>query len=346
MNKPLLTVAIPTYNRSNTLKKVLNQLSKEKNQSFQIIVSDDSSSDDTEIMVKKYQKSLQNLSYHKNEVNLGHSGNILKLYDLAKTRYIWFLSDDEIVLPGAIEKIIKSITKYKPVVAFFNHVGIDSYQREFVYGAGKDKVYKKVSQLKDYGVILRACFISVLLIEKRLPIAIVKRAFQRKNIFSQLSLSIMLLNDKFKLCEFATPVVFRNSTYESGEFFKFLFTDFLDAAFFVNSKLEKKEFVKCGRKELLSNLQLFLSQKIGLYKYNDRPSLSTIKKIIKYYGIYSPLILLFPVIYFLIPAAILKFMYRNRLIRMHGRKIGLNIYKNNLNRVFKIKPTSGFVRYR
>ena len=66
-SKPILTVAIPTYNRPWSLKKILDQLHKEKNQTFQIVVSDDSSVDDIASVVKKYQGSMNNLDYYRNE---------------------------------------------------------------------------------------------------------------------------------------------------------------------------------------------------------------------------------------------------------------------------------------
>src|SRR3989344_9506867 len=106
-----LTVAIPTYNRSETLEKILLQLSQEKDIPFNILVSDDQSSDDTEAMIRRYQLILPNLVYNKNPVNLGFSGNVCKLYELADTRYVWFLCDDETVLPGAIRKVTDAIRR-------------------------------------------------------------------------------------------------------------------------------------------------------------------------------------------------------------------------------------------
>ena len=345
-SKPILTVAIPTYNRPWSLKKILDQLHKEKNQTFQIVVSDDSSVDDIASVVKKYQGSMNNLDYYRNESDHGYSSNILRLYELAKTPYIWFLSDDDQVLPGAIDKILEALNKYKPVVALFNHINIDPYERKLIDGVPKDILYNNSKQLIDYTPFMRTCFLSILVVEKRLSLDLVRKIHDENNIFTQLSLSILLLSDKFKLCEIATPIVFRTSNFESGEFFKFFFTDMLDAVFIIKHKFDNDKFIKWGKKEILNAFQLYLSQKIGLFKCNGSPRIDTIKKIIQYYGVYSSVILLFPILYYLAPASLLKFFYRFKLSRIYSDKRTRSIYNKNLNRVMKTKSTSGFSLYR
>ncbi len=344
--KPILTVAIPTYNRPQSLKKILSQLYKEKNQTFQIVVSDDSSVGDIASVVKEYQRIMPNLAYYRNESDHGYSRNILRLYELAETPYIWFLSDDEEVLPGATSKILEALNKYKPVVALFNHITVDPYERKLIDGVPKDTLFSNSKQLIDYTPFMRACFLSILVVEKRLSIDLVRKIRDENNIFTQLSLSILLLSDKFKLCEIAVPIVSRTSNFESGEFFKFFFTDMLDAVFVVKHKFDNDKFISLRKKEIFSAFQLYLSQKIGLFKCNGSPRIDTIKKIIQYYGIYSIVILLFPILYYLIPAAFLKFFYRFKLSRIYSNKRTRSIYNKNLNRVIKTKYTSGFSSYR
>lgn len=342
----ILTVAIPTYNRSRTLEKILHQLHKEKNQSFQIIVSDNDSSDNTEDMIKKIQKSMRNLRYNKNTENIGFSGNIIKLYELAKTRYVWFLSDDEIIFPGSIDKILKAIIKYQPVVALFNHQWEDPYGRKQIDGVSKDIIHEDINGLENYKSLMRTGFISIIVVEKRLSLDILKKTDYKNNLFVQLTLSLLLLSDKFKFCEIATPIVFRDPTYNLGEFFKFVFTDPLRAVFIVDHKFDNKKFINWAKNGMFKSFQLYLCQKIGLFKFYGRPTTETIRRIKKYYDFSGILIFLFPVFHFLIPAFLVKFIYRIQLVKLHGSKKGARIYKKNLNRIYKIKRTSGFTTHR
>lgn len=169
---------------------MLDQLYKERTEKFRIIVSDNNSSDDTESVVKNYQKRMENLRYWKNEKNMGSWGNLFNLYKLSKTRYIWFLSDDEEVLPGAIEKIVNSLKKYQPTVALFNHIKVDPYGRKVVDGVSQDAVFDDIRKLDDYGRLTRAGFMSIIVMEKRLPLKLIKKDYIKDNYFFQMTLVI------------------------------------------------------------------------------------------------------------------------------------------------------------
>lgn len=341
-SKSLLTVGIPTYNRSKTLEKIILQLQKEK-QPFDILVSDNNSSDNTQALVRKYQKTMHNLRYNRNEINLGFSGNILKLYELAKTRYIWFLADDDEVLPGAIDKIIQSLNKYKPVVALFNHLKVDPYGKKYEEGVNKDVLYNGINELPDYGSIIRTVFLSIIVVEKRLPFSVIKKIYNKDNVFFQITLSLYLLSNKFKFCEIASAIVFRNQSYKTGEFFKFILVDNLAAMCSFKHKFNNNIIISFYKKQIIKALKLYLSQKLGLFKFYGNPSWQTIKRIIQYYGFTSIFILSFPIIYFLVPKFIIQFIYKVQLIRIYGKSKGLVVYSQNLNRVLNFKTISAYI---
>jgi glycosyltransferase involved in cell wall biosynthesis len=344
--KPILTVAIPTYNRSKTLKRVLLQLKKEKNQNFQILVSDNDSSDNTKTMVSRYRQSVRNLEYHRNDKNLGYSGNILKLYELTKTRYVWFIADDEEVLPGAIDRILQSLRRYRPVVAVFNHLKIDPYGREVEDGVRDNIVHSKIESMKSYKSILRMGFLSIVVIEKRLSLNAVRRICDENNIYFQISLALLLLSNKFNFCEIALPIVFRNQSYRSGEFYKFIMTGIIDAILISKNKLNKKILLSDTRRQVFQALELYLCQKLGLFKFYGRPTLTTLEKVFLYYGFISVFIVSFPIIYHITPAFLLKLLYKSKLVKIHGEKGGIVVYNENINRVFSNKTNSGFINYR
>ena len=152
MNKPLLTVAIPTYNRPEMLQRTLDVLRAEDASSFTILISDDSSTDGVEKLVVSYQQDMPNLRYSKNPVNLGFSRNVARLYEIADTRYVWFLCDDDSVNPGAVASIIEALAKYEPVVAIFNCTWVDSFGRSVIAGVAEDQVYKDINSFDRYDI--------------------------------------------------------------------------------------------------------------------------------------------------------------------------------------------------
>jgi len=285
MNFPLLTVAIPTYNRPETLQKTLDTLKAENPELFFVLVSDDSSTDSVEELVRSYQKEMPNLIYSRNPENLGFSGNVSQLYELTTTRYVWFLCDDDTVYQGAIPKIIQSLEKHEPVVAIFNCTWKDSYGRHSVTGVPEDRIHTDPDDSKIYNVLMRLTFLSIIVVEKKLPIEpITQHPSYKDNVFVQLTLGLYLLSDKFKLCEFASIIIHRNVGFKYGEFLKFSLLDPLKAVHLISHKFDNRKFTRWMIKHLPINFQLFLSQKMGLFIFNGSPTRSTLNLLRHYYG--------------------------------------------------------------
>jgi glycosyltransferase involved in cell wall biosynthesis len=343
---PLLTIAIPTFNRSKTLEKILQQLQKEKNKNFVVLVSDDQSPDNTREVVGKYQKNMSNLIYHRNKINLGFSGNVCKLYELATTRYIWFVCDDDTILPAAVDKVITSLLKYEPVVAVFNTKWKNVYGQELIAGVNKDTVYTNINQMGSYQPLMRMTFLSIDIFERRISVEKIKETNYTDNIFFQITLGLKLLDDKFKYCEIACPIIYRNVGYKYGEFFKFYLVDQLKAIFLVKHHFDNSKFIDWSIRHLPIALELYLSQKLGIFKYNGKPTWKTIKLIVKYYGFFSLLIAFFPIVYYLTPTPLLKFLYFIRLKYLHGSKNAISVYNNVINRAYKDERKTGFITYR
>lgn len=342
----ILTVAIPTYKRPKQLEKIIRQLREEKNQNFTLLIADDSMDKTTEEMIKPYLKSMPNLTYHKNQQNLGYSGNVAQLYEMSTTKYIWFLCDDDTVLHGATDKIINAINKYHFVVAVFNCSWVDPFGVKRIAGVEDDIVYNNRAKLRSYNPLMRTTFLSILVVEKRLPVSDLKEKNYKDNIFFQVTLALLLLSDKFLFCEISSKILHRNVGYKYGEFFKFYLVDHIKAISIVKNSFDYKKFIQWSIAQIPTAFQLYLSQKIGLFKYRGSPTKDTIYKIIKYYGIYSILILFFKIFYVLIPSFFLKFSYLLLLIRIHGYKKAKLIYKYNVMRAYRDSRKTGFTAYR
>lgn len=107
-----LTIAIPTYNRSDSLNLTLNSLLKNTQIDEVLIhVFDNASEDNTEKMVHDFitENNTLKIVYTKNLENIGFDGNILKCYDQCKTDYLWILSDDDIIFQNSISLVLEEV---------------------------------------------------------------------------------------------------------------------------------------------------------------------------------------------------------------------------------------------
>jgi len=108
IGKPILTIAIPTYNRSKYLSQLLHSLAEQirNDDRVALLISDNASTDDTAAVVEEQVRCGVDLEYVRNAENIGPDANFLQCYELARTKYVWIIGDDDLLRPGAVPRIL------------------------------------------------------------------------------------------------------------------------------------------------------------------------------------------------------------------------------------------------
>ena len=108
MKNPLVTIGIPTFNRANSfLKCSLESALMQTYGNFEIIVSDNCSTDGTQEFVRQYTDS--RIRYHRHEPALRPEGNANYCLEKANGEYFLLLHDDDLIDPDFIETCIDSV---------------------------------------------------------------------------------------------------------------------------------------------------------------------------------------------------------------------------------------------
>lgn len=110
-HRPLLSVCITTFNRADWLAKCLENWSRiqpSPSQEVELIVCDNASTDNTREVIEPYERRLD-FCYRRNEVNVGRLGNLSKAAQTANGKFIWIIGDDDLLLPGCLDEILKVI---------------------------------------------------------------------------------------------------------------------------------------------------------------------------------------------------------------------------------------------
>lgn len=148
MNKqPLLSICIPTWNRSKILSMSLDcfrkQLSSIDSSEIEIFVSDNCSDDDTPQVVQSFVSRGLPITYNRNSENIGAAGNFIKCMQWASGKYIWLLGDDDLVESDAIKYLLDKIREHDYGLIHIHHFkDIKSECKEFI---NLDLFYKKIS---------------------------------------------------------------------------------------------------------------------------------------------------------------------------------------------------------
>jgi glycosyltransferase involved in cell wall biosynthesis len=133
MNHKLLTIAIPTYNRAAYLDTCLSHISQQLcgyESLVEIIVSDNCSSDNTIEVAQSFFNGSIDFRYIRNDENIGPDRNFVQCFTLAKGKYVLLLGDDDILLDGALAKIIAILQKGEYGVVYLNSYG---FKNDFLF---------------------------------------------------------------------------------------------------------------------------------------------------------------------------------------------------------------------
>lgn len=115
----MITVAIPTYNRSAHLKDRLGELVPQLREGVSLCIYDNGSTDSTPEVAGKYASTV-GLKYFRSETNMGMSRNIMRCFEQTRDDWIWVLGDDDRVRSDAVQTALELVAKHDASVINFN----------------------------------------------------------------------------------------------------------------------------------------------------------------------------------------------------------------------------------
>lgn len=167
-----LSLCIPSYNRPDELKRLLESTLFQKG-NFNIVIAEDNSPRRNEIVqvvdefIKKYKDA--NIQLVLNKENFGYDRNLRNLIELSDCDYCMFLGDDDILLPGAVEKVCNVVEEFNDIGFILRSwkerdlQGVDTVQQRYFPG---DKLFEPgVDTIVKF--YRKSVFISGLVVDRR-----------------------------------------------------------------------------------------------------------------------------------------------------------------------------------
>ena len=106
--QPLLTLAIPTFNRSTYLAELLETVAPQliAESRVELLISDNCSTDNTAAVIERFRSLGLRLRYLRNEANLGVDANFLQCFNQAVGKYFWLIGDDDVLTSTALAHVL------------------------------------------------------------------------------------------------------------------------------------------------------------------------------------------------------------------------------------------------
>ena len=111
MAEPLVSVCIPTYNRAEFLEETIESVLAQTFTDYEIVISDNCSTDNTEEVVQKYVANGHNIRYQRSDETVVACSNINRSLLLAEGKYIKLLFSDDKLAPACLEKFVDIMEK-------------------------------------------------------------------------------------------------------------------------------------------------------------------------------------------------------------------------------------------
>ncbi|MEK9180194.1 MAG: glycosyltransferase family 2 protein [Patescibacteria group bacterium] len=126
----LVSIGLGTRNRSHYIGTALDSLLAQTYRNFELVISDNASTDDTPLICEKYTRKDRRVKYIWQKSNIGHAKNFDFLKENARGEYFMWASDDDKWAPTFIEKCLEALNANPDaVIATANFFDFDDLGR-------------------------------------------------------------------------------------------------------------------------------------------------------------------------------------------------------------------------
>jgi glycosyltransferase involved in cell wall biosynthesis len=123
---PLVTIGMPAYNGGRYLAKALDSLLAQDYRSWELVISDDCSTDDTEAVARAYSSRDPRIRYVRQPSNLGEMANFNFALGQAKGPYFMWAADHDLWQPTFLSRCVAALeAKPEAVLAYPQSLLVD-----------------------------------------------------------------------------------------------------------------------------------------------------------------------------------------------------------------------------
>jgi len=131
-DKPRVSIGLPVFNGENYLEEALDSILAQTYSDFELIISDNASTDRTEEICRVYAARDDRIRYFRNETNLGAAKNYNRVFELSSGEYFKWAAHDDLCAPEYLERCVEILDREPDVVLCYPRTSIIDEHRRLV----------------------------------------------------------------------------------------------------------------------------------------------------------------------------------------------------------------------
>src|SRR6266567_2589360 len=123
---PLLSIGLFVFNGERFLGETLDSILNQTFTDFELIISDNASTDRTAEISQAYARRDSRIRYYRGEKNMGPGWNVRRVYELATGKYFKWAAADDLMEPDLLRRCVEVLeSDPECVVAYARTMQVD-----------------------------------------------------------------------------------------------------------------------------------------------------------------------------------------------------------------------------
>ena len=146
--EPRVSIGLPVFNAEKYLCAVLDSLLAQTYRDFELIISDNASTDRTREICQQFASRDSRIRYYRNEKNLGAAPNFNRVFHLARGEYFKWAPYDDLLAPDFLRHCVEILDQSSVTVLCYSRAEIIDSTGKYVvdYDPGPPTVNLKPSK--------------------------------------------------------------------------------------------------------------------------------------------------------------------------------------------------------
>lgn len=125
---PRVSIGLTVWNGERFLREALDSVLAQTFEDFELIISDNASTDATEQICRAYAAKDGRIRYFRNETNFGAAKNFNRVIELSSGQYFKFLAADDAIEPQFLERCVNLLDNLPGIILVSaNHIKVNEF---------------------------------------------------------------------------------------------------------------------------------------------------------------------------------------------------------------------------